>query len=120
MSAPDFDGVPMSSREVEIARSAYRLGFVERDHGHQPQPETWYPLPNVTRPRIVKDPEWPGHEWRFVDGGLQLRATKPFAPADEGWMRWMDFRVLSESAPLPKRVAMWAELIANPNENGGA
>lgn len=70
-----------------------------------------YPLPGVVRARVVRENGYGSPAWRFDDGGLQMQYR------DGGqWLRWNSFRDYSESAPLPKRVAIWADLLANPTE----
>lgn len=72
-----------------------------------------YPLPTVTRPRVVDDnPAHPcGEQWCVIDGTLRYR----YAPGRD-WMRWSEFRNHSAAAPTPGRVALWADLLANPTE----
>lgn len=72
-----------------------------------------YPLPTITRPRVVKDAADPSVEFCFVDGVLQYRA-------DSGsWWRLVpdDGRVPTTIFyPTAERVRLWADLLANPTE----
>jgi len=63
-----------------------------------------YPLPKVTRPRVVQDPVNPRREWRCVGGKMQTR---------EDTLAWYDVTEVRISAP---HVALWADLLANPTE----
>lgn len=70
-----------------------------------------YPLPKVTRPRVLKDPEG-NYEYRITgDGEVQFRHT-----SDIG--EWIDLT----GAPMwvgnmtVARVRVWADLLANPTE----
>ena len=64
-----------------------------------------YPMPTVEVPRVVRDPDAPEHEWCFVGDAFLFRVK-----GDSQW----------DQQPLagisPERVAMWADLIANPTE----
>jgi hypothetical protein len=72
-----------------------------------------YELPKVTRPRVVRDPENGYVQWRVAeDGYLQARRIN----ATGGWMRHLDYRNAVDIAPIPERVKMWADLLANPTE----
>ena len=57
MSAPEFDGTPMTRREVLIARKAFEegadLGGWTTGYALVKVMERDYPLPTVTRPRVV-------------------------------------------------------------------
>jgi hypothetical protein len=116
MSAPRFDGERMTKREVLIARKAYKDGAAaERGHAHddagwKPAAEARYPLPKVTRPRVVRDQHNPAQEWIVEDGFLRCRN------AGGAWMKWAEYKLSADFAPLPERVALWADLLANPTE----
>lgn len=74
-----------------------------------------YPLPKVTRPRVVVDGD--RDEWRIKDGALQFRyesRAKVYGAEDEGWQ---------EPTPSAFNSANWvrvqpalADLLANPLE----
>lgn len=77
-----------------------------------------YPLPPKVQPRVVPDPT-PGfcQSWRCVDGRLQYRAIGE---------DWYDMRERLKGTtvgegmclfPMPERIAMWADLLANPTES---
>ena len=65
-----------------------------------------YPLPKVTRPRVVTCPK-NGAQFRVIDGELQGRDT-----VLDGWLSvaTIIYNV------TPDRVALWADLLANPTE----
>lgn len=67
-----------------------------------------YPLPKVTRPRVVRDTRGSGLEWRSVDGRLQYRDRD----AGGGWRPESEIAI----SPDPDRVAMWSSLLASPTE----
>jgi len=73
-----------------------------------------YPLPTVTRPRVVDDP--PGHrlwQWRVLNGQLQCRWN-----GFGGWnTEWGSTEKALERIEItPERIKMWADLLDNPNE----
>jgi hypothetical protein len=67
-----------------------------------------YPLPTVTRPRVVPDPMYEGVFWLLDQNGLRVKSTHS----------------MSEHYPRPgegldaikSRLAVWADLLANPTE----
>lgn len=74
-----------------------------------------YPLPSVTRPRVVRDVTsgmaGGGYEWRVVNGGIQWRPLGDMtwrAPASDGVVHGMYL--------FPERVRTLADLLANPTE----
>lgn len=74
-----------------------------------------FPLPKITRPRVVVDSRWSRREFRVVDGQMQTRDP------GEQWHCLENPNVNARSAGLPividaVRVALWADLIANPTE----
>lgn len=65
----------------------------------------------VTRPRVVRDPIMKDVEWKVEDGYLRARR------GSGTWIKWVEWSARdSDFAPLAKRVAMWADLLANPTE----
>lgn len=74
-----------------------------------------FPLPMVTRPRVATDPgAGAGVEWRVSENGFIERRRRHFG---EGWSKWSIYcRQEPDFAPLPDRVKMWSDLLANPTE----
>jgi hypothetical protein len=114
MSAPEFDGTPMTKREVLIAREAFHDGAKWRfrlacetwsdvrslnESEYMAETNARYPLPKVTRPRERCAPN--GAVFRVVGGELM---------ADYG-AGWVHEQLIGVSlAPLV------ADLLANPTE----
>lgn len=74
--------------------------------------ESRYPLPKVTRARVVRDPHDSTIEYRLTDGGYQYR---------EKCGKWTNMDAIGETwskdnCPTPERATLWADLIANPTE----
>jgi hypothetical protein len=65
-----------------------------------------YPLPKVTRPRVVRDRE--GWKWQCIDGRIQWSGPR-------GW-RFADVMTYAVRV-TPERVVLWADLLANPTED---
>jgi hypothetical protein len=103
-------GVNSLFLQEEIPASDAMTAAVERVEAYATE---WYPLPKVTRPRVVRDCAafTTTEEWSVIDGTLRYR-HRP----DAEWARWGDFRGISTAAPLPERVELWADLFANPTE----
>lgn len=78
------------------------VGCAECEHARQRAREL-YPLPKVTRPRVVTDSDC--YQWRAVGGSLQWRKRDSAVWSAE------DVTVVR-----PSQVALLAELLANPNE----
>lgn len=70
-----------------------------------------YPLPTITRPRVVRDPRSKGYEWQCVGGALQWR----YPDTMESWSSW-DSGGAYIWTPVPDRVKLWADLLQNPLE----
>jgi hypothetical protein len=68
------------------------------------QRERLYPLPKVSRPRVVRDPHGAAHFWTVRDGRIR--------PS----VHWSANDLQTIEAITPERVALWADLLANPNE----
>lgn len=66
-----------------------------------------FPLPKRTQPRVVKDGY--GIEWRMNDGTLEWKG-------DSSRGRWEPSSAYGALAIGSKRVALWANLLANPTE----
>lgn len=131
MSAPEFDGMPMTKREVLIARRAFESGaafgnaeWPLTDSDMQEEATRRYPLPKVTRPRVVKDPMGATNEhgqpvlWKAIEWGV---------PGDSRYAvvcSWNDGAWFDGYAPhrghslvaTKERVALWADLLAKPTE----
>lgn len=58
-----------------------------------------FPLPKVTRPRVVVDPHNPRVTWSILGTVARHDGTWGFEPA-----------------PTLERIKMWADLLANPTE----
>lgn len=103
---------------AEGAEWAWRTNYAEHTgakfnhNGHVDRSAAFrYPLPSITRPRAVKDPEYPRFEWRVVDGELQSSL------GGDGWSA--AFRYVSWGGverPTPERIRLWADLLSNPLE----
>jgi hypothetical protein len=114
MSAPEYDGQPMTKREVLIARNAFGHGVYQ---ALQRQPlgfdaqsvaSRMYPLPKVTHLRVVT--ERSGRQWALDGTDFRTRG----AP-DLPW--WTVGDAGGPTLALTtERVALWADLIANPTE----
>lgn len=69
-----------------------------------------YPLPKVTRPRVLGMPVSNGNrlEFRLVGDEFQERLKTPDGQSD--WQH------TGGTTPTPERVRLWADLLANPTE----
>jgi hypothetical protein len=119
MSAPEYDGQPMTKREVLIAREAYTRrsretysveewersirGLVEGEAAMT------YPLPKVTRPRVVMDGDGAG--WRFIPISEGVENGR-FERSDTRDL----WRPVSQVPAWPDIIAILADLLANPTE----
>jgi hypothetical protein len=72
-----------------------------------------YPLPLVTRPRVVRDPLDASIEWTVLDDHLHWRRVAGYIATE-----WM---LGPQGAPLGHVTAemcrVWADLLANPTED---
>ena len=66
-----------------------------------------FPLPKVTRPRVVQDPLYHWKKWRVIDGELQRNGSED--DSDE----WVSTPLSDMTAA---RVRVLADLLANPTE----
>ena len=89
-----MDGVRYASGQTDLA---YHYKAADAANNR-------YPMPTVDVRRVVKDPEDPRCDWRYRDDGLEARDHKG------------DWIERPYTAVTPERVAMWADLIANPTE----
>ena len=133
MSAPEFDGTPMTKREVLIARDAYEAGVSEA-HANQrdarrvnravglylmdggdaildcdaleKRSASRYPLPKVTRPRVVTIDNT---AFRFYGGVIQMRHRLGLDGAPDVWSP-------AHIVASRRIVEVWAALVANPTE----
>lgn len=73
-----------------------------------------YPSPTVVRPRVLYDSESniSGAQWSVSDTGHLRFRESPKAP----WLTYSEFLHTGYAAPLPNRVKLWADLLANPTE----
>lgn len=113
-----------TERELVLAqREAFRMGaaglrYSRRDDFIGPwsaerDAEARYPLPKVTRPRVVDDP-WPGsgHQFRCVNGAIQVHH----------WGEWKPLAPLAGACadvwiyPTPERIRLWYDLLTHPTE----
>ena len=103
-----------TEREViEMQREAFKYGV---SHGQnypcltykecEGASERMYPLPKVTRPRVVRD-EW-DCEWRSLGGKMEFRLF-----GCREWKASVDYGSVDIT---PSRVGIWADLLANPTE----
>jgi len=73
-----------------------------------------YPLPKVTRPRVVKDPESDTNGFWMVKGGrVQWTCFRNGDGTID--LNWRDARP-ELVAVTPARVALWYDLLDNPTE----
>jgi hypothetical protein len=133
MSAPEFDGQPMTKREVLIAREAVDAvsrylaarGYfnVGSPVGIKESPQreiqdlaaSRYPLPKLTRPRVVAEDsgDW---EYRVAGGVVECRWLRNRTP---GASYFGEVNPAGDGIRLDvtaDRVALWADLLANPTE----
>jgi hypothetical protein len=69
-----------------------------------------YPLPKVTRPRVVQDPNKPYRWFRVIGGEVYAKTTRysdgEWTPLAGNW-----------SIPAtPEMIRLWVDLLANPTE----
>jgi hypothetical protein len=115
-----FDGEPLTKREVLIAREAYVQGIARGYGSYIPFDKAKgiaaerYPLPQITRPRVVKDPDKEFSQlWRCVDGVIEhdgamssWRSAFGKGPLHPSLLVW----------PTVERIKLWADLLARPTE----
>jgi hypothetical protein len=113
MSAPEFDGQPMSKREVLIARDGYRkacaiLGMLREADAAA---ALVYPLPKVTRPRVVTHigPK-PTYVFRYrvIEGRLEW--------ATEHAEDWTTYGAIQTDVQNAAFLARIAGLFSSPTE----
>jgi hypothetical protein len=68
-----------------------------------------FPLPTMERPRVAVDPHDAGTWWSVRDGALCVKSR---GVVTSHWSRV----ALGGFQPTPARVALWADLFANPTE----
>lgn len=90
-----------------------RATLPERWDGNAAEAARRYPLPTVTRPRVVQDAQ--GVLWRVQ---LGKGDTVLVEYTERGIPDWRDFNSLRAGAPgiSRERVALWADLLARPTE----
>ena len=74
-----------------------------------------YPLPKVTRRRVVVDPHIAA-EWKLGDEELMWRRTGETKSCRLPDAREWQFAFVNRLAPTKERVALWADLLANSDE----
>lgn len=102
------DDKTVTEREAVLReREAYVKGRFEAGKGldWHARSRCLYPLPTITRPRVVKDPHSADIVWRCDGGVLQYRQ------GNHEWSMGPGYWYAS-----PERVRLWAELLANPTE----
>jgi hypothetical protein len=120
---PEFDGQPMTRREVLIARHAadeavkwmfaqmrrVREVAVEHVYGRDYATVTW-PLPKLMRPRVVRWPKSaaPAFDYRAKDGTIEW--------ANPGQGDWTPYGSIQEDVQTPGFLRALADLLANPTE----
>ncbi len=113
MSDPLNDKTVSEREAIMREREAYENGmvrgsareFISMEDLREAVRRT-FPLPKVTRPRVVTDRENPTIVWRFTEhAGFEWKPV-----GAESWMmRGSDYQT-------PRKVVMWADLYANPTE----
>lgn len=107
----------MSEREA-VRRE--REAFVRGAEWAYPATGTWttaskaeeaFPLPTITRPRVVTDPHDAAVRWSVGGSSRRIRREKVSALG-----HWISAD--AEHTPITnERVALWADLLANPSES---
>ena len=109
MSAPEFQGEPMTRREVLLARQAVQRGLVQctllLTDSMRAIAASLYPFPIVTRPRVVAVEDQRGVELSVRNGVLMCRY--------DGCTMWRSINGLSLSQGL---LAALRSLDAEPTE----
>ena len=115
---PEFEGAPMTKREVLIARDAFSRGALWGD-------ECWpivktdadgeaaerYPLRKVTRPRVVRlHPQSPYYAFRFRVVGGKIEWAN--LSTDD----WTEYGDIEEECHNAEFLRALADLLANPTE----
>lgn len=124
------DAKRYTEREMVLAqRKAFITGVDEQRIREWPDWKSWdrttmaakvYPLPKVTRPRVVRDPHPAFNQlWRCVDRVLQ------WSVVGEPWHD-LEARSVAKAKGgdvfgfvtdiTPERLALWSNLLNNPNE----
>ncbi len=115
-----MSAAPMVSERAAVLRErkAFRAGFTaafakaaqfmdQGDANYAAYEEVArYPLPMVERPRVEKDPH-ESFEWTIVGRSLHVRRIANSTHVD------LNAGVFGFH-PTPERVALWADLLANP------
>lgn len=76
-----------------------------------------YPLPKVSRSRVVRDPEYDRQQWTVTAGQLHFRIDK-----DSEWLPYLGnhrrsgFTCGTGYAATLERVRVWADLLERPTE----
>lgn len=105
--------MPTEREAVARERAAWMAGYDHPMRWVGDYSGTWtpsghvrlkYPYPKVTRPRVVRDPEFDQLTWSVSSDGVPSANGSHPGPA------------LRAYYPIPARVALWADLLARPTE----
>lgn len=127
MSDTESKNVTMTQREFVMAqRAAWRSGVdfgtgLKRPHEYPDHPcaacdrkaAELFPLPKVTRPRVVADPHSLQMFWRVGVMGNGTNGLQSARSADASeWVVCGNYGL----AITPERIKLWADLLENPSE----
>jgi hypothetical protein len=113
MSISEKDAV-LREREAFLEGVAYeRAAFPIWSARPKEQASQRYPLPKVTRPRVATDPYESDYVWSVRAGDLHFLWLKT---DPSNWKRASGLYENLLLTPLPSRVTLWADLLANPTE----
>ena len=114
---------PETKREILIAREAVKEALLSQGYSLSivnSVAREKYPLPFITRLRVVTDESDSGNpvEWRLVGDQLQVRMpTNPVhMPNSYVGPNWQSATIPFVLRLFPSRIKMLAELIENPTE----
>lgn len=109
---------------VAAKRNAFLSGRVDRGETGQlsgveaeRRAREMYPLPKVTRPRVLDDPHVAGAKWKLYPNLAPMLGEFGVAHPDiyDGDF-YTPSKELNLGVPTTARVKLWADLIANPTE----
>jgi hypothetical protein len=124
---PVFGGKALTRREILIAREAARLalryfGVFERTSQGEVQlcrfAANEWPLPKVTVPRVVQDNASDVTQWcvKHWEGHGDVRIVHWRYKGSDKWHEVIGSSGDSGYVITPERIAIWADLFANPTE----
>lgn len=121
------DKSPHSRATILALREAFVEGYVQPNHCPCPDVDGCpacrrlgaaiarrkYPLPRITRPRVVRlaDRAWAEREFR-VSGGVFQSRTIGIGPSGQSYP-WTS---VAQITPTPPMIRLLADLLANPTE----